>query len=501
MRKKYIREEKTKMITVIGLGVKKGDLTKAGEEEILRVANENGKILVRTAQTASYENVRALGVPHETLDKIYAKSRTFETLNKNLSGEVLKYRENAAYLVDGAASEDNSVKTLIRRAGKRNVRVIDGVSKTSAIASIANFKGCSYQSVSACDVQEIAGADGISAPLIVYDLDGADLAADVKLALSDRFGEETEVLFIRLDDGSAKKIPVYEIDRQKTYNCSCAVAVEKADLLKKKRFTTYDVLSILRRLRRPEDGCPWDKVQTSESIRMNVVEEAYELLDAINLKDDAKIMEETGDLLMQVAFHAVLKEEQGAFDFTDVVTGLCEKLITRHTHVFGGDAAVNAEDALKVWDKNKMKEKSQDTYTKSVCDVPNCFPALLQAQKVAKRVARGGWDEPDFDEAKNALESELSELKEAKESGDKSAVAEELGDALFSMATLARAVGADGEEALLDTVKKIQRRYAAYEKAVLADGKDVNALTKAERDAYYERVKQSEKNGGGRGED
>ena len=148
-----------------------------------------------------------------------------------------------------------------------------------------------------------------------------------------------------------------------------------------------------------------------------------------------------------------------------------------------------------------MKEKSQDTYTKSVCDVPNCFPALLQAQKVAKRVARGGWDEPDFDEAKNALESELSELKEAKESGDKSAVAEELGDALFSMATLARAVGADGEEALLDTVKKIQRRYAAYEKAVLADGKDVNALTKAERDAYYERVKQSEKNGGGRGED
>ena len=492
------------MITVIGLGVREGDLTKAGEEAVLQTAKSGGKILVRTAQTPSYGGVKALNVPHETLDFAYKKSRTFKTLNINLAKEVLKYRENAAYLVDGAASEDNSVKELLRRVGKKNVRIINGVSKTAAIADLAAFSACSYQSVAASEAQETALTEGFGAPLIVYDIDGADLAADVKLLLSDRFGEESEALFIHLNgeaENRVKKIRLFELDRQKSYDCRCAVAVEKTDLLKKKRFTPYDVFTILRRLRRPEDGCPWDKVQTSESIRMNVVEEAYELLDAINLKDDDKIREETGDLFMQAAFHAVLKEEQGAFNFTDVVTELCEKLITRHTHVFGGDAATDAETALKVWDKNKMIEKSQDTFSKSVCDVPNCFPALMQAQKVAKRVERGGWDKPTFESAKAALEEELAELKAetdkcAAGKGDKKKVAEELGDALFCMATLARAVGADGEEALLDAVKKVQRRYTAYEKAVLADNKDVNALTKEERDAYYARIKNGEKTQG-----
>ncbi|MGN1061658.1 MAG: hypothetical protein ACI4RO_00885, partial [Candidatus Scatosoma sp.] len=164
------------MITVIGLGVKEGDLTGAGEEAVLQTARSGGKILVRTAQTPSYGGVKALNVAHETLDFVYKKSRSFETLNNNLAKEVLKYRENAAYLVDGAASEDNSVKALLRRAGKKNVRIINGVSKTAAIADLAAFSGCSYQSVAASEAQEISRADGLSAPLIVYDIDGADLA-------------------------------------------------------------------------------------------------------------------------------------------------------------------------------------------------------------------------------------------------------------------------------------------------------------------------------------
>ena len=491
------------MITVIGLGVKAGDLTKEGEAAILKTAETGGKIFVRTAKTPSYGSVKALGVPHETLDYIYGKSRSFATLNKNLCKAVRAGGENVAYLVDGAASEDNSVKAILRAAGKKNVRVIGGVSKISAIASAANFAECSYQAVSACGISEVLREEGLSAPLVTYDIDGEDMAADVKQAFSERFGEETEILFIRLNgDGgcggpAVKKIKIYELDRQKNYDCNCAAAVEKIALLDKKRFTMNDVLTILRRLRDPVNGCPWDKVQTSESIRMNVIEEAYELLDAINLKDDDKIREEAGDILMQVAFHATLKEETGAFDFTDIVTELCEKLITRHTHVFGKDKALDAEGALSVWDKNKMIEKSQDTFAKSVNDVPKCFPALLQAQKVAKRVERGGWDKPTFEGAKAALEDELAELKIASENekagrGRKNDVAEELGDALFCMATMARAVGADAEEALLDTVRKVQRRYTEYENLVLADGKDVNALTKEERDDYYAKAKESE---------
>lgn len=485
------------MITIIGLGVLKGDLTERGKDAVLSAAQRGGKIVVRTDRTPSYLSLSELNVEHETLDRVYDKSRTFATLNKNLATEVLKYREDVTYLVDGAASEDNSVKEILRRAGKKNVRIVNGVSKISEIASCAILPDCSYRAVSACEAQETYRLDGLSAPLIVYDLDGADMAADVKLLLSDAFGEETEVLFIRLDGGkdgaaSVKKMPVYEIDRQKKYDCLCAVVVKREDLLKKKRFNAYDVLTVLRRLRDPERGCPWDRVQTSESIRMNVIEEAYELLDAINLKNDDKILEETGDLLMQVAFHSVLKEESGTFNFNDVATELCKKLITRHTHVFGSDAASDAASALSVWDQNKMKEKSQDTYTKSVCDVPDCFPALLQAQKVAKRVELGGWDRPDFSAAREALCRELDELNEALLKGGKAEISEELGDALFCMATLSRVVGCDGEEALLDTVKKVQKRYAYYEESVLQDGKDVHALTKAEKDEYYRRAKERE---------
>ncbi len=507
------------MITVVGLGVKAGDLTKEGEAAILKTAESGGKIFVRTAKTPSYETVKALGVPHETLDYIYEKSRSFATLNRNLCRAVRGGGENVAYLVDGAASEDNSVKAILRAAGKKNVRVIGGVSKIAAIASAANFAGCSYQAVSACEIFDTLREEGLSAPLITYDIDGEDMAADVKQALSERFGEETDILFVRLNgaggcadgvDGTSgapavQKIKIFELDRQKNYDCGCAAAVEKIALLDKKRFTMNDVLTILRFLRDPVSGCPWDKVQTSESIRMNVIEEAYELLDAINLQDDDKIREETGDLLMQVAFHSVLKEESGAFDFTDVATELCEKLITRHTHVFGKEKAIDAESALSVWDKNKMAEKRQDTFAKAVNDVPKCFPALLQAQKVAKRVERGGWDKPTFEGAKAALEEELAELKIASDNekagrANKDDVAGELGDALFCMATMARAVGADAEEALLDTVRKVQRRYTEYENFVLADGKDVNALSKDERDKYYARAKETEREKGGKRE-
>ena len=133
-------------------------------------------------------------------------------------------------------------------------------------------------------------------------------------------------------------ISLYELDRQKLYDYSSAVAIEQIDLLEKQRFTLSDLKTIIVRLRAP-DGCPWDKAQTNDSIKMSAVEEAYELVDAIDKNDDEKIEEETGDVLLQAIFHAVMKEETGAFNLTDVLTGLCKKLIGRHTHVFGKDLA------------------------------------------------------------------------------------------------------------------------------------------------------------------
>ena len=209
-------------------------------------------------------------------------------------------------------------------------------------------------------------------------------------------------------------------------------------------------------------------------------------MDAIDLDDPDKMCEEAGDVLMQAAFHTLIEEERGHFTMTDVVSGTCEKLITRHTHVFGQDKASEADGALTVWEKNKMKEKHQETFSDAVEDVPAVFPALLRAQKIAKRTEKGGWKFASFDGAVSSLRTSLEALKAANEAGDKQKTASLLGEALMCMAWLGRAVGVDCEQALLDTVKKMQQRYVRFETIVRADGKDVNALSPEEFENYYQ---------------
>ena len=458
------------------MGFREGDLTEKGKEAILSA----DKVLVRTARTRSYESVKKLGVAHECLDEVYEKSRSFSSLNKNLAKAVKnaeKIGERVVYCVDGAAGEDNSVKELLRRPYQR-LQIIGGVSKISALVEDADFASCSYTAISAYEAEEKKNEGAFCAPLLIYDMDDSALASDIKLMLLDAFGEEIEVKY--LCGGKVKKIPVYELDQMESYDYTSAVAVEGVPFEKKERFTLHDLKSVIERLRRP-DGCPWDRVQTPESIKMNAVEEAYELLDAIDLDDDEKILEETGDLLMQVVFHAVMKEEQGAFNLGDVIKGVCDKLISRHTHIFGGDSASDEESALSVWDKNKMKEKGQETYAAAVNDVPTCFPALMRAQKICKRLEKGGWT-PD----KESLKALFSRYEKEAEEGDSSAY----GKALMCVAWLGRKLGVDCEQELLQTAKKAASTYEKYETAVRADGKEVTALSKEEQAFYLEKTQE-----------
>lgn len=475
------------MITVIGLGVEQGDLTRRGEEIILAAAKQGRKIVVRTANTKSYQTVLALGVPHICLDSVYESSRSFATLAKNLAKAVVEQGEDSVYLVDGASTEDNSVKALIKRT-RGKLEIIDGVSKTTAIVRAANFSGCSYTAVSAYELLDQANAGGLGLPLVVYDLDDGGLASDIKLVLGDLFGEESQVKYIR--DGKAKKISLFELDRQKEYDYTSAVAIESVDLLKKTRFTLDDLKEIVVRLRAP-DGCPWDKVQTSDSIKMSAVEEAYELVDAIDCEDDEKVLEETGDLLLQVIFHAVMKEEVGAFNLSDVLSGVCTKLITRHTHVFGEDKAKDESSALSVWEKNKMVEKHQVTFADSVNDVPKCFPAAMRAQKIGKRAAKAGLDFSSVEAAAEHLNEELQEFFVAYKSGNFADAEKELGDVLFAAVNIGRKSGADCEKALKESAERFAKRFTKAEAFALADGKVVTQLSEAEWDEYYKRAKAS----------
>ena len=233
------------MITVIGLGVTVGDLTKRGEEAILKAAQAGAPILVRTAYTRSYQSVLDLGVEHVCLDDVYENSRSFATLAKNLAKRVAMAGENAVYLVDGAATEDNSVKALCKRL-RGKVEIIDGVSKVTALVRMANFHACSYTALSAYELFERAQKGVISLPLLVYDLDDRALASDCKLVLGDLFGEEVQTRYMCGD--KVVKTPIYALDRQRKYDYASAVAIEESDLLEKERFSLDDLKEIIVRL-------------------------------------------------------------------------------------------------------------------------------------------------------------------------------------------------------------------------------------------------------------
>ena len=440
-------------------------------------------MLVRTASHPAVKTLEGARIAYTPLDFLYGRSRNYDTLVKKIVREV-KARaksKDVCYCVDGAPEEDAAARILLKGKG---VVAIGGISKGAYLASAAQlFEG--YTAVSAFELQESA----LALPLVVYDVT-EDIVSEVKLLLAEKFGDESPAVYVNGE--KAERGLLYEADRRK-YGAVAGIVLPTVSLLEKKRFTFEDFVAILKRLRAP-DGCPWDRAQTHESIRINCIEEAYELVDAIDRNDEERMLEETGDVLMQALFHALIEEEKGGFSVTDMLTAVSEKLITRHTHVFGQDQAQGADGALSVWDKNKMKEKHQETFADAINDVPEGFPALLRAQKIAKRAEKGGWDKPSIELFERKFREEYGELLKAYQAGDGAQIAEELGDVLMCVVELGRTVGAECEQALLDTVKKVQARYTAYEALVLAEGKNVHTLTQAEKDEYYQRAKNASRN-------
>jgi tetrapyrrole methylase family protein/MazG family protein len=257
----------------------------------------------------------------------------------------------------------------------------------------------------------------------------------------------------------------------------------------KEKYSTDDLLHIMRLLR-SEDGCPWDRVQTHQTIRGNVLEEAYEVADAIDCGDSSALCEELGDLLMQVVFHAVMAEEEHSFTMDDIADGVCKKLINRHPHVFGSVNADTVDKVLDNWDAIKREEKHQQTYTDTLKSVPRAFPSLLRAAKVQKRAAKAGFDWDSADGAWDKLDEEISELRGAVSRGNTADIEEELGDLLFSAVNVSRFLGVDAEQALARSTDKFTDRFEAVEKLAVKRGIDMKNSSLAELDRLWDEVKQ-----------
>jgi len=241
-------------------------------------------------------------------------------------------------------------------------------------------------------------------------------------------------------------------------------------------------------LLRSEDGCPWDREQTHESIRRNFIEETYEACEAIDAKDPDLLREELGDVLTQVIFHARIEEEQGRFNLDDVADVTCKKLIFRHPHIFGDTSVSDTEEVLLNWDELKRQEKHHETTAQAMEAVARSLPATWRAEKIQDKARKVGFDWPDAPPAVTKLEEELAELKTAMADG--TGIREELGDLLFSVINVARLLEIDPEAALHEASDKFIRRFAYLEQAAAKRGQTLPSMSLDEMETLYQEGKE-----------
>lgn len=257
------------------------------------------------------------------------------------------------------------------------------------------------------------------------------------------------------------------------------------DFLCKESYDLRDFVALITFLRSP-DGCPWDQVQTHESIRRNFLEETYEACEAIDVGDTAHLKEELGDVLMQVLFHTDIERAAGHFDIDDVADAACKKLVYRHPHVFRRD-----EPDAPDWDTIKQRERAQTTTAEAMDSVARSLPALWRCEKIQAKAAKTGFEWPDTDAALDKVEEETRELREAVASCNADAVVEELGDLLFAAVKVARFAGVDPEQAAHAACEKFIRRFAAMEAAAADSGVPLEQRTLAQMQPLWQQAKQT----------
>lgn len=249
------------------------------------------------------------------------------------------------------------------------------------------------------------------------------------------------------------------------------------------------LLDVIRTLRAP-DGCPWDREQTNESLKSDLIEEAYEVIDAIESGSLSHLEEELGDLLLQVVFHSQICSEEGHFGFDDVATGIADKLVRRHPHVFGEVQVSGSDEVLQNWDAIKKAEKGEgDKPASIVAGIPKHLPALQKAHQIQKRAARAGFDWDNIDDVFDKLHEEIDEVKDAIARNNEMDIRDELGDLLFSVVNVSRFLGHNPEELLNQNIKKFVRRFQIVEEKVHATGRDFKVFTLAELDTFWDEAK------------
>lgn len=491
-------------LTIVGLGSGNPDQLTLGIVKRLRAASA---VIVRTKEHPVMAALAELEIAAESFDGLYESLSSFPEVYEAITSALI---ERAQSLPDGAELvyavpghpmvAESAVSQLRRRCPEEGIelKVLGGESFLDeafvrlGFDPIEGFQLLDASSIRSSQLQpELHTLIGQ-----VYD---TFTASEAKLCLMERYPDDYEVIVGHAlgveNEEKIERVPLYELDRLEGYgNLSLIyIPANREEEIQRRSFARlHEIVGILR----SPEGCPWDREQTHDSIRKNLIEETYEVLETIDEDDPDHMKEELGDLLLQIMLHSQMEEEVGTFTVYDVIQELNDKLIFRHPHVFGDKAAGNAEEALRNWDGMKAEEKRrkgiQPERESALSGVPRDLPALMKAYKLQKKAAKVGFDWDNIEDVLAKIAEELEELRQAIQEGTGEERMLELGDLLFAAVNVARFIDADPEEALTRTNRKFIERFRYIEDSLHKQGRTASDSTLDEMERLWQEAKRTE---------
>ncbi|MBU5486272.1 nucleoside triphosphate pyrophosphohydrolase [Clostridium sp. MSJ-11] len=481
------------MIKIIGLGPGSKEALTLGSIEVLRSC-EN--IYLRTEKHPVVEYLKGLNISFSTFDNKYETMKSFDEVYISISEELVEkcriYKE-IVYAVPGhPLVAEKSVTNLIKLCEENNLeyKIYPAVSFVDAM--VESLKIDPIEGLKIMDAFEIK--EGIldrRVGTIITQVYNKFIASEVKLQLQDYYGDEEEIFFVRAAgvEGleSIRKIKLYELDRQEDIDYLTSIYIpEKKDYVG----DFHDLVHIMEKLR-GDNGCPWDKEQDHDSLKRYLIEETYEVIEAIEKTDDNMLWEELGDLLLQIVFHAQIGREENSFNINDVTKGICRKMIERHPHVFESTKVSSSTEVLDNWDEIKRINKGFSSYTEELEHIAKTLPALMRAEKVQKKAAKVGFDWDKIEDALSKVVEEYYEVRDVYKSNNRAKILEEVGDLIFSVVNVARFLDIDPEYALNYTIDKFIYRFRYIEETASKMGFDLKQMTLEEMDKLWEEAKKN----------
>ncbi|MEW5761846.1 MAG: nucleoside triphosphate pyrophosphohydrolase [Bacillota bacterium] len=480
-------------VTLAGLGP--GD-RRAVPLGVLEALRQSPRVILRTGVHPVVPWLVEQGIKFTTCDRFYEEERTFEGVYRRVAGAVFEAAREGpvVYAVPGHPLVAETASRYILEGAEPAGIEVDILPAPSFIDAV----------LAALRLDPVTGIqliDGLSIeeqrPIIhtgniVMQVHDRLTAAKVKIRLMAFYPDDQPVKVVRAagvpGEERVAEVRLYEVDRLPWIDHLTSLYIPPA-AAPPRDYPLASLVGIMATLR-GEHGCPWDREQTHASLKRYLLEETYEVLEAIEAGDMHSLCEELGDLLLQIVFHARIAEEKGSFDLADVLRGIIAKMIRRHPHVFGEERAENAPEVLRRWEKIKEGEKENGGL---LGGLPRALPALVRAERVQQRVAQVGFDWPDCHGAFAKLVEEVEELRAALAGADTARVAAELGDLLFAAVNVARLVGVEAEGALRQTVDRFTRRFAFVEEKLKKRGRRLGEVPLEEMDLLWEEAKKGEK--------